>query len=477
MASLDLNSPEFWDRSAVDTELRRVYDICGGCRRCLPLCPSFKVLFDRLDVDAVDGDVEKLPARDVKEVVDLCYQCKLCFNHCPYTPPHRWEVDFPRLMLRARAADARANGVSLQDRMLGNTELVGKLGRLAAPLSNWLNELAVHRAFMHAVAGIHKGRTLPKFHRQTFSQWFKSRDQRGGAGGGSSARNAMTADRASAAGVAPARVPGDRASAAGVAPARVTGDRASAAGVAPARVPAALKVALFHTCTVEYNEPATGRAAVRVLERNRVDVSVPAQRCCGMPYLDGGAVDQARALIRDNVRSLAAAVREGRTIVVPGPTCSYMLKQEYPWLDGGDDAKLVARNTRDLFEYLAALHAEGKLDTRFTQPVGAVTYHVPCHLRAQNIGHKSADVLRLIPGATVDVVEKCSAVDGTWGFKTQYHELSLKLAKPLFDAITRADAPVTATDCPLAALQIEQGTGRQAKHPIRVLAAAYGLEE
>ena len=447
MASLDLNSPEFWDRSAVDTELRRVYDICGGCRRCLPLCPSFKVLFDRLDVDAVDGDVEKLPARDVKEVVDLCYQCKLCFNHCPYTPPHRWEVDFPRLMLRARAADARANGVSLQDRMLGNTELVGKLGRLAAPLSNWLNELAVHRAFMHAVAGIHKGRTLPKFHRQTFSQWFKSRDQRGGAGGGSSARNAMTADRA------------------------------SAAGVAPARVPAALKVALFHTCTVEYNEPATGRAAVRVLERNRVDVSVPAQRCCGMPYLDGGAVDQARALIRDNVRSLAAAVRAGRTIVVPGPTCSYMLKQEYPWLDGGDDAKLVARNTRDLFEYLAALHAEGKLDTRFTQPVGAVTYHVPCHLRAQNIGHKSADVLRLIPGATVDVVEKCSAVDGTWGFKTQYHELSLKLAKPLFDAITRADAPVTATDCPLAALQIEQGTGRQAKHPIRVLAAAYGLEE
>src|SRR3989449_7484734 len=480
MASLDLKSPEFWDPSAVDRELRRVYDICSGCRRCLPLCPSFKVLFDRLDVDAVDGDVEKLPARDVKEVVDLCYQCKLCFNHCPYTPPHRWEVDFPRLMLRARAADARANGVSLQDRMLGNTELVGKLGRLAAPLSNWMNELAVHRAFVHAIAGIHKNRNLPKFHRQTFSAWFKSR------------ADAKTANSASAAGVAPARVTGDRAgaagvptggettdrvSAAGVATARVTGDRASTAGVAPARVPAALKVALFHTCTVEYNDPATGRAAVRVLERNRVDVRVPAQRCCGMPYLDGGAVDQARALIRDNVRSLAAAVREGRTIVVPGPTCSYMLKQEYPWLDGGDDAKLVARNTRDLFEYLAALHAEGKLDTRFTQPVGAVTYHVPCHLRAQNIGHKSADVLRLIPGATVDVVEKCSAVDGTWGFKTQYHELSLKLAKPLFDAITRADAPVTATDCPLAALQIEQGTGRQAKHPIRVLAAAYGIEE
>jgi glycerol-3-phosphate dehydrogenase subunit C len=162
---------------------------------------------------------------------------------------------------------------------------------------------------------------------------------------------------------------------------------------------------------------------------------------------------------------------------VPGPTCSYMLKQEYPWLDGSDDAKLVARNTRDLFEYLAELHAGGKLDTSFTRSAGAVTYHVPCHLRAQNIGHKSAEILRLIPGAEVNVVEKCSAVDGTWGFKKQYHELSLKLAKPLFDSITSAGAPVTATDCPLAALQIEQGTGRQAKHPIRVLAAAYGIEE
>jgi Fe-S oxidoreductase len=421
MASLDIRSAEFWDLGSVDKELRRIYDICSGCRRCLPLCPSFKVLFDRLDVDAVDGDVEKLPARDVKEVVDLCYQCKLCYNHCPYTPPHRWEVDFPRLMLRARAAEARKNGVTVQDRMLGNTELVGRLGSLAAPLSNWMNELGVHRAFMQAVAGIHKDRNLPKFHRRTFSSWFKSR---------------------------PA--------------AKQTAER---------------KIALFATCTVEYNDPATGRAAVRVLERNKVDVSLPPQRCCGMPYLDGGAVDEAKALITQNVQSLAAAVREGREIVVPGPTCSYMLKQEYPWLDGSEDAKLVAGNTRDLFEYLAKLHAEGTLDTNFTRPVGPVTYHVPCHLRAQNIGVKSADVLRAIPGTQVHVVEKCSAVDGTWGFKKEYYELSLQTAKPLFDAIASAGAPVTATDCPLAALQIEQGTGRKAKHPIQVLADAYGLED
>jgi len=443
MASLDIRNPEFWDLGAVDRELRRVYDICGGCRRCLPLCPSFKVLFDRMDVDAVDGDVEKLPVADVKEVVDLCYQCKLCFNHCPYTPPHRWEVDFPRLMLRARAAGARTNGVTLQDKLLGNAELVGRLGSLGAPLSNWVNELGVHRAFMQSVVGIHKKRNMPKFQRKTFSRWCR----RHAAG--------TTVGPASAAGRATAREP--------------------AAHQAPPA--AARRVALFHTCSVEYYEPATGRAAVRVLERNRVDVSVPPQRCCGMPYLDGGAVDEAKALIRDNVKSLAAAVREGREIVVPGPTCGYMLKQEYPWLDGSEDAKLVAANTRDLFEYLAKLHAAGELDTNFTAPVGAVTYHAPCHLRAQNIGHKSADVLRTIPGASVDVVEKCSAVDGTWGFKKEYYELSLKLAKPLFDAIATAGAPTVATDCPLAALQIEQGTGRKPKHPIEILATAYGLEE
>jgi glycerol-3-phosphate dehydrogenase subunit C len=321
-------------------------------------------------------------------------------------------------MLRARASEARATGVTLQDRMLGNTDLVGTIGSLTAPVSNWMNEFAAHRALLQAVAGIHKDRTLPSFHRQTFSKWFGKRSR--------------------------------------------------------ASTPRARRVALFTTCTVEYNEPAIGKAAVAVLEHNAVDVSVPSQRCCGMPYLDGGAIEQCRALVKDNVRTLAAAVRDGCDIVSPGPTCSYMLKREYPWLDGSDDARLVASHTRDLFEYLAGLHTAGALDTRFTRPLGDVTYHVPCHLRAQNIGTKSADVLRMVPGTNVDVVERCSAVDGTWGFKKQYYELSLKVAKPLFDAVTQGGA-VTATDCPLAALQIREGTGRAARHPVQLLADAYGL--
>src|SRR5262245_12422676 len=416
--TLDIRQDEFWKPDKVDADLRRVYDLCACCRRCLPLCPSFKVMFERLDSDAVDGDVEKLPGGDVKDVVDLCYQCKLCYNHCPYTPPHRWQVDFPRLMLRARAAEARQKGVTLQVRFLGNTELVGKVGSATAPLSNWASGLKINRALMERTVGIHRDRELPAFHRETFSKWFDRR------------RRPAVRDRA--------------------------------------------RVALFATCSVEFNDPDTGKATVAVLEKNGVDVSVPAQRCCGMPYLDGGAVQEAKRLIAHNVKSLAEAVRDGRDIVVPGPTCSYMLKQEYPWLDGSDDANLVATHTRDLFEYLAGLHAEGRLDTRFPNSPNAIAYQLPCHLRAQNIGTKSADVLRLT-GAKVETVERCSAVDGTWGLKKEYFALSMKLAEPLFGDIRQTKADRVATDCPLAALQIKQGTGATAQHPIRILADAYGL--
>jgi Fe-S oxidoreductase len=426
MGTFDTDAPGFWERTALDAELRRVFDICGGCRRCLPLCPSFKDLMASLDGDAVDGEAERLPAADMGRVVELCYQCKLCYNHCPYTPPHRWMIDFPRLMLRARAVTARERGgVTLQDRVLGNTELVGRLGRAAAPLANWANTNPVSRTVVQAVLGIHKDRALPRFHRETFSRWFAAR-----------------ADRE---------------------------DRPPPGGEPSGRV------ALFATCPVEYNAPAVGRATVAVLRRNRVDVVLPPQRCCGMPYLDGGAVAEARRLIDDNVRILGPVVEGGREIVVPGPTCSYTMKQEWPCLaTDREAARRIADQTRDLFEYLARLHGEGRLDTTFPAPPARVAYQLPCHLRAQNLGTKSADVLRLT-GAEVTVIERCSAVDGTWGLKREYFELSMKLAEPLFREVGQAGADRVATDCPLAGLQITQGTGRRVEHPIEILAAAYGL--
>jgi glycerol-3-phosphate dehydrogenase subunit C len=411
----DIRSPAYLDEGSVDREMRRVFDLCAGCRRCLPLCPSFPDLFDRIDNNPTQ-DAEGLSAADMRNVVDLCYQCKLCYNHCPY----RWMIDFPRLMLRSRAARAKKEGVTLQDRILGMADAMGRFGSWLAPLSNWANNARLNRVLMESVLGIHRDRNLPAYHRTTFSKWFRRRPKPpAGAEGGS-------------------------------------------------------KVAIFATCSVEFNDPGIGQAAVEVLERNGIDVAMPDQRCCGMPFLDGGDLDNALNVARSNVASLHAAVKQGRDIVVPGPTCSFTIKNEYPHMLGTEQAREVASRTYDICEYLMLRHKEGRLDTGFKSPAGRVAYHLPCHLRAQNIGYKSRDLMALIPGTEITMAERCSGVDGTWGFKKQYFDLSMNVALPLLREIDEARPDVTASDCPLACLQIEKGRGDKPLHPIQIVRRAYG---
>lgn len=420
--AFELDKEAFWNQSKTEGEIRRVFDICNGCRRCFNLCPSFSDLFGRLDKESVDGDAEKLGSEDLRSVTDLCYQCKLCFNNCPYTPPHRWDLDFPRLMLRSKAVQVRREGQSLQDRFLGQVDRIGRLGSFFAPFSNWANRNPFNRWLMEKFLGIHRDRILPRYASETFRRWF---DKRG-------AKNSPTDGR---------------------------------------------KVALFYTCSVNYNQPDIGKACVKVLEKNGIQVVCPEQRCCGMPYLDGGDIEATQKSARANIETLHALVKEGYDVVVPGPTCSYMLKQEYPVLIEGGEVQKVAERTFDICEYLMALHSEGKLDTRFAKGIGRVAYQIPCHLRAQNMGYKSRDLMQLIPDTTVHLIEKCSAIDGTWGLKQQYFNLSLKVAEPLLREIRQSQPDLTASDCPLAGLQIEQGIGERPFHPVQVLAMAYGLEE
>ena len=417
--AFDLDSRSFWQEPQVEAELKRVFDICNGCRRCYNLCPSFNDLFARLDKESVDGEAEKLDPGDLRSVTDLCYQCKLCFNHCPYTPPHRWDVDFPRLMLRSKAVQVRRDGVPFQDRFLGHVDWMGRMGSLFAPVANWAISNRFNRWIMEKLLGIHRDRILPTYASETFRSWFDQR--KGGTKSGK-------------------------------------------------------KVALFYTCSVNFNDPETGKACVKVLEKNSIEVACPEQRCCGMPYLDGGDIEATRKSARANTDSLYALVKEGCDVVVPGPTCSYMLKQEYPLLLNDEASRAVAARTFDICEYLMALHGDGKLDTRFIRGAGQIAYQIPCHLRAQNIGYKSRDLMELIPNTTVRLIEKCSAIDGTWGLKRQYYDLSLKVAEPLLKEIRESRAEVTVSDCPLAALQIEQGLGRKTLHPIRMLERAYGLD-
>ena len=376
-------------------------------------------------VDAHDGDVAKVATADYRRIVDLCWQCKLCFNHCPYTPPHRFDIDFPRLMLRAKAARARTEGVTRQDSWLGNVDAVGALGSATAPLSNWANRFGPHRSLMEAVLGIDRTRNLPRFHHKTFARWFKQRER---------PKNLEpTATR---------------------------------------------PVAFFHTCSVNYNEPQVGRDAVSVLERNGCVVASPDQVCCGMPYLDGGDIDAAVRNARRNIDALLPLVEQGADVVVPQPTCSYVLKKEYPMLVPGAAAETVASRTRDLFEYLAGRHRQGSLATDFPgRKPGKVAYQMPCHLRAQNMGYKTRDVLQLIPGTEVSVVERCTAMDGTWGMKKEFYPISLEFTRKVVREMDAASPDTYATDCSMAALQIEQVRGVKPAHPASLLREAYGLPE
>ncbi len=412
-----LNDPKFWQADALATEFARVADICHGCRRCFNLCPSFSLLFN--GIDAVDGEMNQLGPALTDSVVEACYYCKLCYNHCPYAPPHDFKLDFPLLMIRAKAVRAQTTPVRLRDRLLVKTDLIGRAARWAAPLVNRVNRLEWFRALLHRFGGIHRERLLPPYVFQTFPAWFKTRR------------------------------------------------RAAPIG--------AKKVALFSGCLTNYNYPVIGRATVEVLEKNGVSVAWPEQRCCGMPSLDVGDFEGLAEAARANVAALKAMVDQGYVIVSPIPSCSLTLKKEYPALLGTDDARLVAKQTYDVCEYLMALHQRGELSTDFTRSVGKIAYQIPCHLRDQNIGYKSRDLMKLIPGTTVEVIERCTGHDGPWSAKVEFFDASMLVGKKAFDAIREAEAETVVSDCPLSGLQIEQGVGRKSFHPIEIVNRAYGL--
>ena len=424
----DPTDPKFWDEHDLRSEIERIFKLCADCRLCNKFCGSFPTLFEAVDSYCTEEryaevDTTKLQAEDIKNTVDLCFQCKLCYLNCPYTPgEHEWAIDFPRLMTRAKAQEVKKKGVAVRDRLLGNPDLVGRLGSWTAPVANWANESKIHRLFMQGVLGIHKDKILPPFAWKTFAAQFPSHWKQ------------------------------------------------------PEGEPVA-QIAFFSTCFVNYNVPGLGLDTLEVMARNKVDVAFAYEYCCGMPAWHNGDLDTALAAARKNVAVFSRHIAEGRTIVATNPTCSQMIRVEYPRLLGTDEAKAVAARTTDPTEFLASLAAQGKLNRDFKTGAGKVAYHMPCHLRAQNIGYKTRDVLSLLPDTTVTVVEACSGHDGTWAMKKEHFEDSLKWGRRAFRAITEATPDVTCSDCPLAAMQIEQGTGRRPLNPVEILAKSYRGEQ
>ncbi len=350
------------------------------------------------------------------EVNELCFHCKLCYNNCPYTPPHEWDVDFPALMRRHQQFRAARDGVSLARKITTRTDLIGKIGSLAPALMNAANRGRLSRIMMEKTLGIHRDWIQPTFHRETVKRWFAKK------------------------------------------PRRSEGENGHAV--------------LFTTCSVNYNDPATGRAAVEILERSGVRVELCYERCCGMPFTDTGDLDAARRNAEKNVADLLPYVEAGATIITPGPSCSLMLKTEYPKLLATGDAERVAGNTQDLMEYIYDLARAKKLSRDFKSSLGKVAYHAPCHLRAQNIGFRSRDLLALAADEVV-LVDACSGVDGTWGMQERFYDESMKVARGMLKRLDAAKPDWISTDCPLAALRIQKGLGVKPLHPVVLLNRAY----
>ena len=420
--------PSWFDADATRAERDRTFHICSDCRICVKLCPSFRSLFEMVDDRGGSDHAGELDDAQHKRVVDECYQCKLCYVICPYTPAQQqeWRIDFPQLMLRSLTGQSKAGDVSRSARLLARTDQQGKLATTFAPIVNATAKLRPARVAIEKVTGIARDRLLPTFDRVRFSKWFRSRDPRPVV--------AAEADRG--------------------------------------------PVALFPTCLVEYQQPEIGRAVVSVLEHNGFTCEVPeGQVCCGMPWLDAGDADKFREAAQRNVDALLPAVEAGRSIVVPQPTCAYTLKDEYPAFLGTAAARKVAAATFDASEFLMNEHKAHKLDTNFTgRTYESILWHAACHYRAQQIGPRSSQLMQLT-GAKVQVVERCSAIDGTWGLRAENVELARRVAKPLLEKVRESEAQLVAGDCQLANVAIDEGSGKRPVHPLQVLARAYGLEE
>ncbi len=434
---LDWESESFYDEAALDAELRRVFDICHGCRRCFNLCDSFPRLFDLVD-DSKSGELDTVDSKDFAPVVEACTLCDMCFlTKCPYVPPHEFNLDFPHLMLRYRAVEARKKGVPFADRQLTKTDRNGRLAGLAAGPVNWATRCSntTTRGLMERVAGLHPQVELPKYSGKSFESLARE--------------HAPEVNRE-----------------------------------APAH---GRKAVIYATCFTNYNDTRMGLATRAVLAKNGVDTQVIHPHCCGMPLLEQGLIGE----VAESAKKVAAAFRpwieKGYDIVPLVPSCALMLKFEWPLILAEDeDVKLLAKSTWDLSEYVVDIARKEGLAPGLRPVPGGIAVHIACHARAQNIGQKGAELAQLVPEADVTVIERCSGHGGAWGYKTENFDVALKVGKPVARSAANANKAFVASECPLAGLHISQGMDRLdgegatpelLSHPIMLLARAYGIIE
>ncbi|MGA8862891.1 MAG: heterodisulfide reductase-related iron-sulfur binding cluster [Gallionella sp.] len=427
---LDWQNPDFYNEESLFKEMERVFDICHGCRRCVSLCQSFPSLFDLID-ESETMEVDGVKKEDYWKVVEHCYLCDLCYmTKCPYVPPHEWNLDFPHLMLRAKSFHYKNRNTKLRDRILTSTDMVGSLAGIpvVAQTVNAVNKFKPARKILEAVAEVHSEAWLPEF---------SSRPLRG----------------------------------------RLEKLPLDTAGVPAGKTKG--KVALFATCYMNRNEPGPGEDMLAVFEHNGIPVTIAEkERCCGMPKLELGNLDAVREAKENNIPVLAKLVDAGWDLTALVPSCVLMFKQELPLMFPDDPDVIKVKNAfYDPFEYLMLRHREGKLKTDFSAPLGKVSYHAACHQRVQNIGPKTKEMLALIPGTDVDIIERCSGHDGTYAVKKEYHQFAIKIVKPVVDRVNQAHPAHYGSDCAMAGHHIAhaRADGTSPEHPITLVRVAYGI--
>jgi glycerol-3-phosphate dehydrogenase subunit C len=434
---LDWKNTEFYDEASAFKEMERVFDICHGCRRCVSLCQSFPNLFDLVDATD-DGEVHGVKKEAYWSVVDQCYLCDLCYmTKCPYTPPHAWNLDFPHLMLRAKAIKFKKGEVKASEKFLASTDMHGQFAGIPIVVQtiNAVNSTKFARQQMANALGVHPDAWMPSLAPQRF-RWGRAMSSTG-----------VVATNGE-------RTPG--------------------------------KVAIFSTCYVNYNEPGIGEDLIKLLEHNEIAyVIVEKESCCGMPKLELGDLDSVAQHKEANMPVLARYAKEGYAILSAVPSCTLMFKQELPLMfPDCAETQLVKDAMWDPFEYLVARHKDGLLKLDFKTALGKVSYHIPCHGRVQKIGKKTEEMLKLV-GTKVEVqlttVERCSGHAGTYGVKAPTHKIAMKIGKPVFKAMAKDEPDIIGSDCPMAGHHIAQGfdeAGTPAKsvqHPLTMVRNAYGL--
>jgi Fe-S oxidoreductase len=435
---IDWKNPDYYDQEATFHELERIFDICHGCRRCVSLCGSFPTLFDLVD-ESKTGELDGVDRQDYWKVVDQCYLCDLCYlTKCPYVPPHQFNLDFPHSMLRAKAIKFNKGEVGFAEKMLASTDVHGQFAGIPVVVQvvNAVNQTKAARSLMERAAGVDKNAWLPSLATRKFRS-------------GTPKAKASVVKNGE-------KTPG--------------------------------KVAIFATCYINYNEPGIGLDLLKILDHNEVPyVIVEKEKCCGMPKLELGDLQAVNASKEANMPVLARYAKEGYAILAAVPSCALMFKQELPLMYPDEaDVQLVKEAMWDPFEYLMQRKRDGLLKTEFPVPLGNVSYQIPCHGRVQNIGKKTEEMLKMIPGTSINTVERCSGHAGTFGVKKATHQQAMKIGKPVFKAMANmkdgSKPDFISSDCPLGGHHIAQGFevnglgAPELQHPLSLVARAYGLK-